>query len=176
VLKLFPSRKTVDFLVQHFLAQVNWLYEEIYPPTFLEKYNSWWSQPNYYGEEDVEFGVLILRICVNNLEFLPHPKWPTRGVLDIPPDLLKSRCNAAACKLDSYQPRKPSLLRIQQLILCIATLVNAGNAKDSHAMLGEMVKEAQEFNLFLEDKWEPMPEFDKETRRKAFWNLYVWDR
>jgi hypothetical protein len=59
------------------------------------------------------------------------------------------------------------------LILYIATLVNAGNAKDSHAVLGETVKEAQEFNLFLEDKWEPMPEFDKETRRKACLNLYA---
>ncbi|KAE9364628.1 hypothetical protein N431DRAFT_388872 [Stipitochalara longipes BDJ] len=176
VLKLFPSRKTVDFLIQHFLAQVNWLYEEIYAQTFLERYNSWWSQQDYHGEEDVQFGVLILRICVNSLEFLPHPKWPTQGVLDVPCDVLESRCNAAACKLDSYQPRKSSLIRVQQLVLYITTLINAGNTKDSHAMLAETVKEAQEINLTLEEKWEPMSEFDKETRRKAFWNLYVWDR
>lgn len=166
----------VDFLVQHFLAEVNWLYEEIYPQTFLEIYNSWWSQPNYYGEEDIQFGVLILRICVNSLEFLPHPKWPTHSVLDIEPDALESRCNAVACKLDGYQPRTPSLLRVQQLVLYVATLFNAGNAKDSHAMLAETVKEAQEINLSLEEKWEPMSEFDKEIWRKAFWNVYVWDR
>ena len=158
------------------LPEVNWLYEEIYPQTFLERYNSWWSQPDYHGEEDIQFGVLILRICVNSLEFLPHPKWPTQGVLDAQCDILESRCNAAACKLDSYQPRKPSLIRVQQLILYIATLVNAGNTKDSHAMLAETVKEAQEINLSLEEKWGPMSEFDKETRRKAFWNVYVWDR
>lgn len=119
---------------------------------------------------------MILRICVNSLEFLPHPQWPTEGVLDTSLDTLESRCNAAACKLDSYQPRKPSLLRIQQLLLYIATLVNAGNAKDSHAVLGEAVKEAQDINLFLVEKWPPMLEFDKETRRKALWNVYAWDR
>jgi hypothetical protein len=71
-------------------------------------------------------------------------------------EALESRCNAAACKLDSYQPRKPSLLRIQQLFLYIVTLVNAGNAKDNHAVLAEAMKEAQVINLFLEEKWPPM--------------------
>jgi Fungal specific transcription factor domain len=176
VLKLFPSRKTVDFLVQYFFARVNWLYEQIYAQTFLERYNSWWSQPGYHNEEDIQFGVLILRICVMSLNFLPHPSWPTKTILDVPLDVLESRCNAAACKLDNYQPRKSSVLRVQQLLIYVSTLVNAGNAKDSHAALGEAVKEAQDINLFLEEKWDPMSEFDKETWRKTFWNLYSWDR
>jgi hypothetical protein len=165
----------VDFLIQHFLAEVNWLYEEIYPPTFLERYNSWWSLLAY-NNDSIQFGILILRLCVNSVQFLPHPSYPTDGLSQEPLDTLEARCNTAALELDKYQPRKPSLLRVQQLLIYIPTLSNAGKSEETYEALRDDLKEAQDINLFLEDKWYGLSEFEKEARRKTFWNLYVWDR
>lgn len=175
VLKLFPTRQVVDFLIQKFLAEVNWLFEEVYTPTFLERYDSWWGQDNYQADDDIQFGVLILRLCVNSLQFLPADGHASK-VLDIPLDVLERLCNSSACKLDGYHPRKPSLLRVQQLLFYIATLTNDGNTKESYHTLAEAAKEARDIDLLLEDKWTSLNEFDKESRRKTFWNLYAWDR
>jgi Fungal specific transcription factor domain len=155
---------------------VNWLYEEIYPLTFLEKYNTWWSLDGQHGEDDIQFGVLILRICVNSIQLLPHPNYPTDRVLQEPLEVLEAHCNASATKLDAIQPRQPSLLRIQHLLIYTPMLCNLGKAEESYEVLREAVKEAQKINLFLEEKWIGLTEFDKEVRRKIFWNLYVWDR
>lgn len=172
--KHFPERKVVDFLIRHFLEQVNWLYEEIEPQAFLQRYNAWWSQASQ-GEEDIQFGVLILRLCVNSLQFLPaHVNAPQ--VLRVSLDELEMFCNYSACLLDGFLPRKTSLLRIQQLLFYIPTLTNVGNSKEAYHTLGEAVKEAREIDLFLEDKWPPVSEYDRELRRRTFWNLYTWDR
>jgi hypothetical protein len=74
LLSQLPTRETVDFLVQYFLEEVNWLYEMIYPLTFLERYNAWWSQESYHGVDDVQFGVWILRLCVNSLQYVISSK------------------------------------------------------------------------------------------------------
>lgn len=176
VLKLFPRRPVVDFLIQHYLSNINWLFERIHPPTFSETYRTWWSKLSDYNDEDIQFGVFVLRICCMSVQFLPHPDWPTDGLFDVSLDAMESRCNAAACKLDSYQPRSPSSLRIEQLLLYVSTLVNSGNTAEAYAILAESVKEGQEINLFLEEKWPPMSEFDKEMLRKTYWNLFMWDR
>jgi hypothetical protein len=91
-------------------------------------------------------------------------------------EILECRCNTAAYTLDHYKPRKPSLTRLQQLLIYIATLSNSGNTKESYLILGEAVQEACEINLPLEEKWVNLSEFTREVRRKIFWNLYVWDR
>ncbi|RDL30819.1 uncharacterized protein BP5553_10164 [Venustampulla echinocandica] len=172
ILQQFPKRSIVDFLVQHFLSDVNWLYEEVHVPSFLERYNSWWEQTQYQAEVDLQFGILILRMCVNALQFLPHSNGPDQSEIGdgIRLDGLENTYNDAASKLDNYLPRKFSLLRVQQLLLHIVILLNDGNAKESHQILGEAIKEAQDVELFLESKWTGLSEFDKEERRK-FWAL-----
>lgn len=176
VLELFPSREEVDFLIQHFIDKINFIYDYITPDLFLERYGSWWSQSSYYGEEDIVFGVLILRLCVYSLQFLPHHDYPTDSVLDYPIDVLESRCDEAAYRLDSYRPRKPSVFRIQYLMLQTVTLMNAGDPKESYQALREGINEAHEINLFTEERWPTVHDSNAETRRKVFWNVYIWDR
>jgi len=91
-------------------------------------------------------------------------------------DELESCCTAWAETLDGYQPRKPSLLRIQQLLFKIASLSNAGDPKESYKALSEAVDEAKAIDLLLEEKWTDFSENDKEIRRRTFWFLYTWDR
>jgi hypothetical protein len=175
MLKYFPKRATIDMLVHHFLQNVNWLYEEVHAVSFLEQYDIWWNQTQHQTDADIQFAILILRISVNSLQFLPQLTAETalegRSATEF-----ENSCNKAAARFDTYRPRKPTLLRVRQLLLHIATLLNDGDAKESHNVLGEAIKEARGVGLFLETQWTGFSEYEKDERRKLFWYLYVWDR
>jgi hypothetical protein len=174
VLKLLPGRQIVDFLINHFLHEVNWIYETIHPPTFLERYSSWWLQPNYFGEEDIQFAVLILRLCACSLQFLPNSRYETENMFDISSDSLISSCHMTACKLDTFLPKPKSLLRLQQQFFHIHYLKNSSNIGECWNVLRDTISIAQDISLHKEVR--EASEFDMEMRRRVFWNLYVWDR
>jgi len=176
VLKLFPSRQEVDFLIQHFLDKVNWTYDYITPDVFLETYGAWWMQSSYYGSDDILFGTLILRLCTFSLQHLPNPDYPTEGFLEESIDVMEARCDELACHFDSYRPRKPSIIRVQCMILMAVTQVTAGNPKDGYQALLEATKEAHAIELFSEDRWPTLHDAEAETRRKIFWLLFNWDK
>ncbi|KAH7324069.1 hypothetical protein BKA65DRAFT_555729 [Rhexocercosporidium sp. MPI-PUGE-AT-0058] len=176
VLKLFPSRREVDFLIQHFIEKVNWTYEYITPDIFLERYGAWWSQSSYYGADDILFGTLILRLCVFSLQHLPNPDYPTEKILEDTVDAMEARCDELARHFDSYRPRKPSVIRVQYMILHAVVLITAGDPKDGYQALLEATKEAHAIDLFTEERWPSLHDSDAETRRKVFWLLFNWDR
>ncbi|KAK0123943.1 hypothetical protein ONS95_008933 [Cadophora gregata] len=176
ILKFFPSRQEVDFLIQHFLDKVNWTYEYITPVIFLERYGAWWSQSSYDGSDDILFGTLILRLCTFSLQHLPNPDYPTDGFLDYSVDTMEARCDELARHFDSYRPRPPSVIRVQYMVLHAVTLVTAGDPKDGYQALLEATKEAHAIDLFNEERWPTLHDAEAETRRKIFWLLYNWDR
>ncbi|KAL2062610.1 hypothetical protein VTL71DRAFT_5682 [Oculimacula yallundae] len=176
VLKLFPLRHKVDFLIQHFIDKLNWTYEYINPRTFLERYGAWWSQPSYDGADDILFGALILRLCVFSLQHLPNSDYPTEGVLEESIEAMESRCDEMATYFDSYQPRPPSVIRVQYMILRAVTLLTSGDPKESYEALHEATKEAHAIDLFIEERWPSLQNTEAETRRKVFWLLFIWDR
>jgi hypothetical protein len=94
-------------------------------------------------------------------------------VFQEPLEVLETHCNAAALGLDASQPLRSSQLRIRHLLIYTPTLCNLGKAEESYEVLREAVKEAQNIDLFLEEKRVGLAEFDKVVRRKTFWNLYV---
>lgn len=175
MLKDFPKRTTVDILVRHFFSDVNWLYEEVDAVSFLQRYDIWWNQTHLRTDADLQFAILILRMCVNSSQFLPNST--ALAALDgkSSKDFEKT-CNGIASRFDAYRPRKSTLQRVRQLLLQIATLLNSGDAKESHHILGEAIKEARGVGLFLETQWTGLSEYEKEERRMVFWYLYVWDR
>ncbi|PVH76570.1 hypothetical protein DL98DRAFT_574345 [Cadophora sp. DSE1049] len=176
VLKLFPSRQEVDFLIQHFLDKVNWTYDYITPDIFLERYGAWWTQSSYYGSDDILFGTLILRLCTFSLQHLPNPDYPTEGFLDGSVDAMEARCDELARHFDLYQPRKPSIIRVQYMILMAVTQITAGDPKDGYQALLEATKEAHAIELFSEERWPTLHDAEAETRRKIFWLLFNWDK
>ncbi|KAF4628865.1 hypothetical protein G7Y89_g9290 [Cudoniella acicularis] len=60
--------------------------------------------------------------------------------------------------------------------LAIFTANNSGDAKAASNILNEAVKEAQDIDLFLEERWVEFSDFERERRRRAAWSIYVWDR
>ena len=175
---MMPDRQIVDALIQHFLAQVNWLAEEIHAPTFLSKYQHWWTLPTYNIDTDVQFAILILRLCINSIQYLPHPTGPAHASLQTFEGLddLERSCTEAATKLSELKRSRPNIGRIQHLLFHIVTLLNNGNATESYKALDEAVREGQEIGLYIESRWKDMTEFEMEERRRVFWYLYVWDR
>lgn len=148
----------------------------IYPATFLEIYNSWWPQLTHDTDDDIQFGLLILWLCLNGLQAIPHPKQPAHGIICTPLGVLENELYINAQKFDFRRPRVPSLVRVQQLFFHTCYLKNSGEIKESWFVLDAAVREAHELGLHLEDPGIQLNDFEKEIRRRTFWSLYVWDR
>ncbi len=148
----------------------------IYPLTFLARYSSWWLQEDFFGEEDIQFGVLILRLCACALQHLQNDKYPKDDFLDTSREDLEKMCHETANRLDAYRPRPQSLILTQQLYFHINYLKNASKINECHSVLEYTIKEAQKMGLHLESPHQATSEFEMEMRRRTFWNLYVWDR
>ena len=80
LLKKVPERAVTDILIQHFLSEANWIYEMVYPITFLERYDEWWSHP-YQSVDDLEYAALLLRLCPYSAQFLPSQTYTADTIL-----------------------------------------------------------------------------------------------
>ncbi|OAX83978.1 hypothetical protein ACJ72_01660 [Emergomyces africanus] len=176
VLELFPDRHVVDFLIQYFLQEVNWIYEMIYPPTFMERYTSWWTQPAYHDSEDIQFGILILRLCLCSIQLLPHPNYPHERTFQGSLNELDMQCQNAAGVLDSFRPRRSSLTTIQHMFYHASFLTNESNLRESWIVLADVVKEAHILELHLEHPRVKVSEFEMEMRKRIFGTIYMWDK
>ncbi|EEH33528.2 hypothetical protein PAAG_04578 [Paracoccidioides lutzii Pb01] len=176
VLEVFPDRHVVDFLIQYFLQEVNWIYEMIYPPTFMERYTSWWLQPAYQESDDIQFGILILRLCACSIQLLPHPNYPHEGTFQCSLRELETRCKSSANILDTFRPRNMSLTRIQHMFYHAAFLANESNLRENWIILSDIVKEAHMLELHLENPKVKVTEFEMEMRKRIFGTIHMWDK
>jgi hypothetical protein len=168
-----------------FLQEINQIYETIHPPSFQSRYASWWiAQENNdrsgdaVRDEDIDFGLLVLRVCLLIIQSLPHSKFPTTGVLKSHPKAMERWYSSLADELDKSQPpfKKPSMETVQHRFLHVSYLKNYGKIRESWSVLSTAVKDAHEMGLHLKEPGITISELDMELRRRTFWNLYVWDR
>ncbi|KAL2373804.1 hypothetical protein RJZ57_001740 [Blastomyces gilchristii] len=176
VLELFPDRKVVDFLIQYFLQEINWIYEMIYPPTFMERYTSWWLQQAYQESEDIQFGILVLRLCLCSIQLLPHPNYPHERAIQCSLNELETRCQNAASILDSFRPRYSSLTTIQHMFHYASYLTNESKFRETWIVLADIIKEAHILELHLEHPRIKVSDFEMEMRKRIFGTIYMWDR
>ncbi|KAL7755587.1 hypothetical protein ACKLNR_014685 [Fusarium oxysporum f. sp. zingiberi] len=179
-LQTIPSRSTVDFLVQHFVAHVNWMVQFVYPPWFLNKYRHWWTIEKLTVVEDVEFAVLLLRICLYAAQFLPSPAYTADRIRGIPLADIRSTCSKAADVLTdicAQSDTRGSLLRVLHLLCDGLVLHCAGKTTAFWATLGRAVLAAQRVGLHedVESLLHEADEVGKEMHRWTFCNLYVLD-
>jgi Fungal specific transcription factor domain len=176
IMSMMPGRKVVDYLVNHFLREGNWIYEMIIPEVFLEKYHLWWSASHPYSMEDVQFAALLLRLCSHAIQYLPNTPCPVLDQLDSTLDEIQSMCESGATRLDDFSGHHPSLLRLQQLFFYVCYLKNEGRIKQSWRVFSEAVNDIQDIGLHLDTLESDVNEHDKEISRRTFWNFYIWDR
>ncbi|KAJ5880972.1 uncharacterized protein N7473_012025 [Penicillium subrubescens] len=130
------------------------------------------------SEDDINFGVLVLRVSLLSIQNLPHSKYPTAGVLSTHLDHLEHWFVTLADELGNFQAleRKPSIVTVQHRFYHVCYLQNYAKVRPSWAVLSAAVKDARELGLHMKDPGISLSDLDMELRRRTFWNLYVWDR
>lgn len=168
-----------------FLQEINRVYEIIHPPSFQSRYDMWCKSQETndhsgkaISEDDINFGVLVLRVSLLSIQNLPHSQYPTTGVLSTHLDHLEHWFVTLADELGNFQAleRKPSIITVQHRFYHVCYLQNYAKIRPSWSVLSAAVKDARELGLHLKEPGVSLSDLDMELRRRTFWNLYVWDR
>lgn len=152
----------------------------IYPTTFLERYNQWWSQP-CRTLEDMEFAVLLLRLCCYSAQFLPSKTYTAATIFGTSLSTIREQCDTAATMLTRSPSFKgpSSILRVHQYFFAACYLKNEGRMKESWDLLSEAIREAHDLGLHVEQpesNGKPISEYDMEMGKRTYWNLWLWDK
>ena len=185
--RLFPKRPILNPLVQLFFQDVNWIYEMMHPTLFLGQYEKWWRTVPGSTGESLHISILILRICAYSAQFFPTSmaeagKAGGEKLLGVPTDKIRRHCHELASRLQRLceQLSGPkSLIWVQQRFYAACYEKNEGNIKDAWYTLGSAVHVAQDMGLHVEDASlgkKDMNDLEYDMGRRAFWNLYIWDK
>ncbi|KAH7115003.1 fungal-specific transcription factor domain-containing protein, partial [Dendryphion nanum] len=186
-LKLFPKRPILDSLVQLFFQDVNWMYEMIHPALFLGRYEKWWRTVPGSTTESLHLGILILRVCAYSAQFSPAATAEANSVggnklLGVSMDKIREHCHGLASRLQrlcEQMSGAKSLTWVQQLFYAACYEKNEGNVKDAWYTLGNAVRVVQDLGMHVEEPHRGrrgMNDLEYDMGRRAFWNLYIWDR
>ena len=154
----------------------------IHPATFLNRYESWWNEAREAHMKDVEFGVLVLRICAYSAQFLPCREYTAETICGVSLSKIREDCHLLAARLSVFceiASGAESLVSVQHLFFAACYSNNEGRMKNAWYDIGKAIRLAQDLGMHLEipDKARKHPnDLEKEMRRRAFWNLYIWDR
>ena len=176
-IQVLPPRSITDSLVQHFLRTVNYNYNIIYPPTFLEDYTQWWSDRANRVPVSAEFTCLLIRALSNSVQYL---NGAMKDNLEF--ELAESAANlheklhqSAEALSSTFTPGEKGVTQVQQLFLVITYLKGEGRFIDSWHAMAACVREAQEIGLHLDDRKMDISEYQRETRRRIWTSIFVWD-
>ncbi|RYP70878.1 hypothetical protein DL770_008191 [Monosporascus sp. CRB-9-2] len=182
-----PGRPTINFLMQFFVTELNWMSLLVHPPSLMAQYESWWARrPSLAADTlltvaDIDFAVLVLRICSFASQFLPSASYTIDSVRGVPLAAIRDTCSNVAANLErvaaGIDPRG-SLVRVQHM--CFAGLNSAceGRMTQSCTTLCATIRVAQRLGFHREGQGidsVPADELEREMRRRVFCNLCIWD-
>ncbi|KAJ5821878.1 uncharacterized protein N7525_011162 [Penicillium rubens] len=185
-LDLMPERQIIDFLVQYFVYELNWMKQVIHVPSFLANYQLWWAKDKIVEIADVEFAALIARICSYATQFLPSPSHTVdqirgRSLADI-----RDTCSnignklATACETLDW---KGTLVRVQHIIFAALKVSCEGRTSQFWEGIGSACRAAQKAGIHtdttgLESQLakDSAQELERDVQRRTFCSLYVLDR
>ncbi|KAI1799434.1 fungal-specific transcription factor domain-containing protein [Daldinia bambusicola] len=176
-----PARPILDFLLQYFIHEVNWMNQLVHPPSFLAEYEDWWTRRPITRLVDVEFAVLVLRISAYCSQFLPSPAHTADMIRGVSLTEIRYQCARIAQVLEKICAQADttgSLIRVQHLCFAALNQQCEGNIKLSWATFGSAIGVAQMIGIHREPTGtasQVMDEFEREMRRRIFCNLYIWD-
>ncbi|KAI1389025.1 uncharacterized protein F4822DRAFT_443768 [Hypoxylon trugodes] len=176
-----PDRLILDFLVQYFFREVNWMYQLVHAPTFLTQYEAWWKQASVTRVLDVEFAVLVLEIGAYVTQFLPSPSYMADVIRGVPLADIRLHCTGSAHVLGTICSQADvagSIIRVQHLCLAALRGQCEGNMKASWQKTASAVGVAHMIGIHRELPNSVSGEkvdFETEMRRRLFCNLYIID-
>ncbi|KGO67592.1 Transcription factor, fungi [Penicillium italicum] len=181
-----PARPILDFLLQFFLTEVNWMTQLIHAPSFMLYYYSWWAKQSLQLLDEaiqvthIDFTVLILRTCAFAAQFLPSPTYTVDSIRGMPLTRVREICNTVATNLNEVAEavnERGSLFRVQHLCFYAFNQACEGRLGSSWGLLSSSIRVAHGLGyhrLAGSDSLLGDP-LEREMKRRVFCNLYVWD-
>ncbi|CAI7654281.1 unnamed protein product [Penicillium discolor] len=185
-LDLMPDRQIIDFLVQYFVNELNWMKQVIHAPSFLTNYQLWWAKDKIVEISDVEFAALISRICSYATQFLPSPSHTVdqirgRSLADIRDTCSNIGNNlATACEILDW---KGTLVRVQHIIFAALKVSCEGRTSQFWEGIGSACRAAQKAGIHTDTTGlmgsqipkDSAQELERDVQRRTFCGLYVLD-
>lgn len=178
-----PPREVLDFLVRYFVIELNWMKQIVHPPSFLARYRQWCNMERPLSAvADVEFTVLVLRVCAYSAQFLPSPSEPIDRIRGLPLSDIRNVCSdigerlAGACVNLDW---KGSPVRVQHILFAALMSSCEGRTDKFWEQIGFASQAAQKAGLHADIPGTgdvAAEEWEREMRRRIFCSLYVLDR
>ena len=129
---------------------------------------------------EVDFAVLILRICSYALQFLPSPSYTLDKIRGMLLSDICNRCDEVAeslAAISSAFDGRGSLIRVQHLAFCGLRCQMEGRRETLWDALSRAIRVAQSLGIHSDaaETRLGMDEMEKEMGRRTFCNLYIWD-
>nr|RBQ88368.1 hypothetical protein FVER53263_00794 [Fusarium verticillioides] len=176
-LRVIPARPFTDTLVQNFLSNVNYHYYIVYPPSFIEQYQLWWTSRTENRPLSVQWTCLLLTICACASRYTDVELQRNLEVgLGDPIQRISERFHEAARELGSAIPLGHGhIINVQQLLHSCYWFKAEARFVECWHVLNSAIREAQELSIHQEGKAGPISEFDLEIRRRIWCILDTWD-
>lgn len=152
----------------------------VHPPWFLARYQRWWMMERATLVSEVDFAVLILRICSYASQFLPSPSYTMdkiRGVLLSDIRNTSDEVAESLAAISSACDGRGSLFRVQHLAFFSLRRQMDGRRDTFWDALSRSIRVAQSVGIHSETTTvrPGVDEVEKEMGRRTFCNLYIWD-
>lgn len=158
----------------------------IHAPSFLTPYQQWWVKDKSMKVADIEFAVLMLRICSYATQFLPSPSHPVDQIRGRALSDIRDTCSdsaqilAKACETLDW---KGSLIRVQHIMFAALKVSCEGRTDQFWEGLASASRAAQKAGIHIDDtdsteffsKQDSAKELEREVRRRTFCSLYLLD-
>lgn len=157
---------------------------------FMHLLQQWWDMPakgSSLTVDQVDFAVLILRVCLLVTQYLPSPSYPLDTIRGVALPQIRDTCSGVADTLAAIAARadhKGSLFRLQHV--CFDSLIASceGYSREAWAKLNHAVHVAEGLDFYNtgviaitpppEDNEIDGPE--QEIQKRVLYHLYIWDR
>ncbi|KAK4235420.1 hypothetical protein C8A03DRAFT_17836, partial [Achaetomium macrosporum] len=176
-----PQRGVLDFLVQYHVRELNWMKHIIHGTTFLYRYQKWWISNDPLSVADVEFAVLILRICAYAAQFLPSPTNRVETVSGISLNDIRRICSDVADSLAdtcALLDPKGSLVRVQHIMYASLKASCEGRTDQFWDGIVSACRAALKAGIHTDATvpgYYGAQKLEQELNRRTFCSLYVLD-
>ncbi|KAL4745606.1 hypothetical protein BDW72DRAFT_186415 [Aspergillus terricola var. indicus] len=176
-----PQRQVLDFLLQYFIYELNWMKQVIHAPSFLAEYQLWWTKNQPLPVRDVEFAVLILRVSVYAAHFLPSTSHTVESIGGVSLADIRNTCSdvgdslAQACLSLDW---KGSLVRVQHTLFLALKFSCEGRTDRFWEGLAASSRAAQKAGIHAVAPLlglDGAQNLEREIERRTLCSLYVLD-
>ncbi|KAK0662962.1 hypothetical protein QBC41DRAFT_340543 [Cercophora samala] len=180
ILERMPDRQILDFLVQYFRTEVNWMDHLVHIPSFYPQYQAWFALEQITTVAEVDFAILVLRLCSYTLQFLPSPFYTLDKIRGVLLAEIRTCCDETANSLESISIQadgRGSLVRVQSLAFCALQCQIEGKTRDFWEALSRAIRVAQDVGIHCDavSDRRGIDRVEREMTRRTYCNLFIWD-